>query len=187
MKKITRCRLIPIVVVLGVVFLLNGEAVARHGGAHRWTAGPKTFKTVVTNPIAQQRNAQAWASIANGSVTVPIAPGRSALINTLFTAESRCTGSAGAWCSVRILIFGILGEPTQGDGSDFAFDSAATDFWEAHAATRHLCVRNARTVTAFVPVIVQWRSVGNALFRLDETQLDVQRADNCSPIDLTIQ
>jgi hypothetical protein len=52
---------------------------------------------------------------------------------------------------------------------------------------RHLCVRNARTTVVSIPVIVQWRSVGNATHRLDDYSLDVQRADNCSPVDITIQ
>jgi hypothetical protein len=189
---VTRFRLpfflLTFAMVSGVLFA--GEALARHGGAHRYTGGVITFKVAITNPLATSRTDQTWATIPAGSAAVAIGPGRTALINARFFAESRCTGQAGSWCSVRILMFGIPAEPNQADGSDYAFDSAAADFWEGHAMERHFCIRNASTTeTRVVPVVVQWRSAGPgvATFRLDETSLTVERSDGCSPVELTVQ
>jgi hypothetical protein len=186
---LTRYQLVPFAVVLALGFglMLTGEVLGGHGGVHRWIAGTKTFKAAVTSPLAVVRNDQLWAAVPSATVTVPLLPGRSHLINAAFAAESQCTGTAGTWCSLRILVGTTIAEPNQVDGSDFSFNAAATDNWESHAMIRHLCVRNARTTVVSIPVIVQWRSVGNATHRLDDYSVDVQRADNCSPVDITIQ
>jgi hypothetical protein len=196
MKILTRCRLVPLVVAFILVsgVLLTGEAVAGHGGVHRHTGGFISFKQTATNPQFQTIGPlQFFVAVPFMTASVPIGPNRTALINARFFAESQCTGpSAGAWCSIRILIAGIPGEPNQGDGSDYAFDSVHNpqDFSEGHALERHLCVRNLNTTTTrFATVIVQRRVVGPAgtSFRLDEMSLTAERSDNCAPVDLTIQ
>jgi hypothetical protein len=188
MKTRVMSRSVPIAVVLAMVLLLGGEALARHGGAHRFTGAVIGYKQAVTTPIAASTQSQAFVAIPTMSLVVPVFPGRRALINARFHAESQCTGpTLGSWCSVRILIAGVPGEPNQGDGSDFAFDAVSTpaveqDFWEGHAIERHLCVRNNRAATVLVTVVAQWRTVGAAgtTFRLDERTLAAERSENCS-------
>jgi hypothetical protein len=194
MKALKSFRLVTILVVLGMAlgFLLSGEALARHGSTiHRYQGGLISFKSAVTLSSAVSTTSTVFGTVPVGSTSVPIGPGRSALINVRYHAETRCTGPAGTWCSLRILIGGVPGEPHQPgtDGGDYAFDSSATDFFEGHAMERHMCVRNANTTsTRFVSVIAQWRvSAPGVTFRLDETSLVAERSDTCGPVELVIQ
>jgi hypothetical protein len=145
----------------------------------------------MTDDVAKQTNVATFINVPNALCTILIPPLRTALINARFHAESQCTGGgAFGYCSVRILIGGVPGEPHQPvDGSDFAFDSTDSGdelngSWEAHAMERHRCMRNPSTTSSLVvPVLVQWRVVGaGVLFRLDETSLAVERSDNCAPV-----
>ena len=77
---------------------------------------------------------------ANAVVTVPGETTR--LVTARFTGESRCAGTAGRWCSVRIVAThvttGVSTELNPVAGIDFAFDSVATDLWESNAIERSI-------------------------------------------------
>ena len=91
---------------------------------------------------------------------------------TTFSAESACTGSAGDWCSVQILVDGIPMIPDV--GTNFAFDSAndgaeTISSWESHSMQR---------MGFDVPpgehiVTVQIRTTAGATFQLDDWLLTV--------------
>jgi hypothetical protein len=173
------------------VFLIAVAASSTTGEVRRIIGGPITYKCVMTDDVAKVTIAAGFIPVPNAVCTVPILPGRTALINARFHAESACFGgAAGGWCSTRILIGGVPGEPNEpGASFDFAFDSTdsgdeTVTSWEARAMERHRCVRNPSLVTTLiVPVQVQWRVVGAGVnFRLDETSLAVERSDNCTPV-----
>lgn len=91
---------------------------------------------------------------------------------TTFSAESACTGSAGDWCSVQILVDGIAMIPDV--GTNFAFDSTndgadTINSWESHSMQRF--------VSGVAPgehvVKVQIRTTPGATFQLDDWLLTV--------------
>ena len=98
-----------------------------------------------------------------------------ALIVATFSAESNCTGAAGSWCAVRILIGGVEGEPAS--NTDFAFDSTGDD-WESHSVTRSRIV-GPGTHTIQVQAA---RVSGATALMLDDWHLTVMRSDiNANP------
>jgi hypothetical protein len=102
------------------------------------------------------------------------------MVNVQFDAESACSGGTGVnYCSVRILIDGIEGNPQS--GKDFAFDSINNGAespvsWEGHSMARGRCIQNTSTTALSVGVAVQ-RAVTNSAttFWLDDWELDVYR------------
>lgn len=89
-----------------------------------------------------------------------------------FSAESACTGGAGDWCTVQILLDGVPMTPDV--GTNFAFDSTndgseTTSSWEAHSIQRF---------SNGVPpgehaVSAQIRTTAGATFQLDDWLLTV--------------
>ena len=155
------------------------------------TAGAKTFKRVQTSNGAITTASTTPQALTVGSV--PVGPGRTALINVKWAGETACFagGFESNWCYMRVLIGNAEGHPQT--GIDFAIDStesgtARSTDWEGHVIERHRCVRNASTSTVNVPVVVQWGVTnfggGSApVFRVDDWSLDMERADNCSPLN----
>jgi hypothetical protein len=166
-----------------------------------FTGGPITFKRAVTDTLYRTTSSTKWIPLpgANpaGGATVPVAPGKSALINVRFTAESRChelnaVANEINWCEVRVLIGGVEGEPADtGAISPYAFDAtdsgtATFGDYEGHALERHRCYKNTGTTTVFLPVQVQWRvtnfntTSGIPEFWLDDWSLAIERSDECT-------
>jgi len=210
-------RLVVMAVPLGLLLMLSGsisaqsdddpqaaieaavaaEDPANHVAGHVLLAGgPITYKRVVTYRLPQTTSSTTFVDLPNSANLIAIAPGRSALINARFHAESRCNEVGGAgeqnWCEVRIMIGGVEGYPQSSIGADnFSFDSTddgteTVASWEGHALERHRCVRNGGTTTLVVPVTIQWRVTnfgGDAdlpNFWLDDFSFVAERADGCA-------
>lgn len=112
-------------------------------------------------------NVAAFTNLPGALISVTVPAGTSRLITARFTAESRCTGVAGRWCSVRVVVFtpagGII-ELNPQSGIDYAFDSVAADNWEGHALERSI-----RLPAGTYRVVVQRAvSVAGTLLRLDD-------------------
>jgi hypothetical protein len=166
-----------------------------------YTGGAHTYKRVVTDTNVQTTSATEFKDLEGagpkGGAVVPVGPGRTALINVRFTAESRCNEDGGAgevnWCEAKILIGGQNAEPNDEDFSDpYAFDAtddgtATFGDYEGHAMERHVCVKNVTNHTLKVPVQVQWRVTNHGndsdapQFWLDDWSLAIERADRCAP------
>jgi hypothetical protein len=105
------------------------------------------------------------------SVTVPA--GATRLVTARFTAESQCTGVAGRWCSVRVVVFTPSGgtvELNPQSGIDYAFDSASNDNFEGNALERSI-----RLPAGTYRVVVQRAvSVAGTGFRLDDWHFRVE-------------
>ncbi|WP_043625045.1 hypothetical protein [Nonomuraea candida] len=79
-----------------------------------------------------------WGNIPTASVNVTVPAGTTRFLDARFTAESVCAGSAGAWCSVRIVVVNSAGTTTELNpvaGTDYRFDSP-DGAEEAHALER---------------------------------------------------
>ncbi len=128
-------------------------------------------------------------------MTIP--PGQRALVKAQYDAESQCieADTDGNWCSIRIGIGGVEGNPAS--GIDFAFDSTnrgrdLEGSWEGHSMTRVRCIVNTTGSTLTVIVVVQaavFNTGGDATrpsFRLDDWELDIYRTSGvlCSPEDV---
>jgi hypothetical protein len=85
-----------------------------------------------------------YSPIAGAGAGVIVPAGAFANIRATFDGESKCTGSAGSWCTVRLMISqdgGAYTEMTPAVGADFGFDApgnadGAADDWESHGVTR---------------------------------------------------
>jgi hypothetical protein len=155
------------------------------------TAGAKTFKRVQTSNAPTTTSSTTGITLTVASV--PVAAGRTALINVKWAGETSCAGGGaeGNWCWMRVTVGGVEAHPQA--GTEFAIDStdggtARSDDWEGHLIERHRCVRNGSTSTVNIPVTVLMgvtnRGGGTApTFRADDWALDIQRADNCSPLN----
>jgi hypothetical protein len=116
----------------------------------------------------------AFAPLPGAIIGVAVPAGATRLLTARFTAESRCTGAANAWCSARVmvkLVNGAAQEMQPVAGLDFAFDSVGSDGLEGHAMTRHL-----RVPAGQYNVYVE-RATTNAAttFRLDDWDFEVNQ------------
>lgn len=137
---------------------------------------------IVRETSATFSNAVAFNNVPGAAVPVSVPAGSSRLIMARFSAESACSGGAGAqYCSVRIVAVnvanGAVTELSPQSGIDFAFDStdSATETsasWESHSMDR-----SERLDVGQYRVSVQ-RAVTNAAvtFWLDDYSLTVETA-----------
>ena len=137
---------------------------------------------IVRETSATFSNAVAFNNVPGAAVSVSVPAGSTRLIMARFSAESSCSGGAGAqYCSVRIVAVnvdnGAVTELSPQSGLDFAFDStdlASETFasWEGHSMDR-----SERLDAGNYRIVVQ-RAVTNAAvtFRLDDYSLTVEQA-----------
>jgi hypothetical protein len=154
-------------------------------------AGPINGVSVITQTAPFATNAIAFVPLPGAVGSMAISPGQRALIKVQLDAETQCTEADidANWCSVRILIGGIEGNPAS--GIDFAFDSTnrgrdLPGSWQAGGMTRVRCIANTTGSTINVPVMVQVAvtnvpaDASRPVFRLDDWELDIYRAQPCS-------
>jgi hypothetical protein len=122
-----------------------------------------------------QTSSTTFVDLPGASATVTVPSGQSSLVIASFTAETEyaLTGGTG-YCTVRILVGGIEGNPAA--GNDFWFDAfgstGTTDRSEGHAMTRSRGPLGPGTYPVQVQVAV---TAGNTSFILDDWHLTVQR------------
>ena len=132
---------------------------------------------------AQQTSSTSFVNIPNTQVGV-VVPTRDRLIMARFSAESACWGSAGGWCSIRIVAqnnaTGAITELQPASGTDFAFDSPnqgreTVASWESHSMDRSI-----RLAAGSYTIRAEWAFVGGSPglsnFRIDDYSLTVERA-----------
>jgi hypothetical protein len=159
------------------------------------TSGAHYFKRAITSTKPRITSSENFIPLLGAETTIVIPPGKSAMVNVAFTAESSCTeinSSAGNWCEVRIIVDGIEAAPAASTfpPDTYAFDSTDSgdenlSSWESHAMDRHKCIDNSRGhVAKTVPINVDWKVTnfdgGNApYFWLDDWSLTVELANTC--------
>ncbi len=191
MHRTRKGRLLLVLAVALVAATAVAVAKSQSGSAapqttHKLIGGLVTQLQVLTNDSAATIGSTSYVTIPGGVTFVPVPPSSRALIKAQFDAESACygDGSAGHWCSIRILIGGIEGSPQS--GLDFAFDSTnagreTATSWESHSMTRARCFVDTSGSTVNVPVVVQAAVPGSGVFfRLDDWELDTYRTNVCS-------
>jgi hypothetical protein len=112
--------------------------------------------------------------VPGASTTIRVPSGHKGLILARFSAESLCDGgTAGNWCSLRILVGGVEAQPAAGLNFAFDTDVASDDIWEGHSMDR------SRVVGAGLKTVkVQWAVTDAATtFRLDDWSLTVERSN----------
>jgi hypothetical protein len=146
------------------------------------SGGPIERVQIARQTSATLSNAVAFNDVPGAALPVSVPAGSTRLIMARFSAESSCSGGAGAQhCSVRIVAVnvanGAVTELSPQSGIDFAFDStdlASETFasWEGHSMDR-----SDRLDAGDYRLKVQ-RAVTNAAvtFRLDDHSLTVETA-----------
>ncbi len=112
-----------------------------------------------------------WTDVPGASLPFSVPAGTSRMIQTTFTAESKCDGAG--WCSARVVIARasdgvILAELRPIVGTDYAFD-APGDTYEGHGLNRTSYYWGAGNYT----VKVQAARVGASGFRIDDWNFGV--------------
>lgn len=162
-------------------------------GIQTFTAGAHFYKRVVTNTNVQLTGSEKFEVLPGAETVIFVPPQTIALVNVGFSAETRCTGSAGVqdWCELSVTVGGAEASPMASTfGSDtFAVDAtdsgnATMGNWRAHAFSRHACVRNATDTPLAVTVAVNWKvtNFGGVppSFWVDDSALVVEMARGCS-------
>jgi hypothetical protein len=117
-------------------------------------------------PDGDSTTSTTYVNVPGGSQTITTAT--SGIVLARFSAESACRGTAGGWCSVRLLIDGQEMAPQV--GSDFAFDSPTPAGYASHSMDRSAVVQ-AGTHT----VSIQYEVVSGATsVRLDDWSLTLE-------------
>lgn len=109
----------------------------------------------------------AWGNIPTASVNITVPTGTTRFVDARFTAESVCVGTAGAWCSARIVVVNSAGTTTELQpvaGTDYKFDSP-DGAEEAHALERFSPSLGPGTYTVRVQAL---RISGISQFILDD-------------------
>lgn len=177
---------------LALASLLAAPAFAIDG-IQTFTGGAHFYKRVVTNTNVLLGSNEKFAVLPGAETVIFVPPQTVALVNVGFSAETRCTGSAGVqdWCELSVTVNGAEASPMASTfgGDTFAVDStdsgaASAGNWRAHAFTRHTCVRNTTDAPLAVTVAVNWKVTnfgGTApLFWVDDSALVVEMARGCS-------
>jgi hypothetical protein len=162
------------------------------------TSGAHYFKRAITSTKPRITSSEKFIPLPGATTNITIPPGKAALVNVAFTAESACSepGSpAPDWCEVRIMVDGVEAAPA---ASTFAPDTYAFDStdrgsesnasWESHALDRHKCVYNKSDTAKVVPINVDWKVTnfdgGTApSFWLDDWSLTVELANGCRKVN----
>jgi hypothetical protein len=123
---------------------------------------------VQTKTTALTTNSTGYTQLTAGNIQIP--SGQTGFLKATLSGESACSGSAGAWCTLRVRVNGVELSPIV--GTDFAFDSvgSGTDFWESHSIQRISNRLPAGTYT----VEVEWAVVGSASFVIDDWLFQVE-------------
>jgi hypothetical protein len=134
--------------------------------------GPITKVLVRTGSSATVTSSTSYVDLPSALRTLTVPAGQKALVTARFTAESNCTGTAGNWCTVRIMANAVQMNPAS--GTDFAFDTATgagnDEGWEGNAMERDI-VLSAGTYS----IKVQYAVIATpATFRLDDWHLTVE-------------
>ena len=120
-----------------------------------------------SSTTATTTSSTSYVDLPGSTETVVVPQGQTGRIVATFTAESRCTGGGAAdFCGVRVTVDGNELAPVA--GTDFAFDTNATDGLESHAIARISETLNAGNHS----VRVEYRTSSAATtFRLDDWML----------------
>lgn len=171
-----------------------------HAGVVSFTSGTTFYKRVVSNDTPLTTTSTSFVGLPSANTTIFVPPGATVLVGSTFDAESRCSGGGqqSAWCELRIMIDGVEGHPQSSTSTGtLAFDSTdagteSANSWEAHAMSRHLCVRNTTSQPKAVRVEVQWK-ISNFFagsdpapeFWIDDSTLAVTMSTGCTQQNTT--
>lgn len=153
-----------LITVAALATALTGIGAGAAVAAITFKSGTSVTRvTVLTQDTAATYSSTGWTTVASSSVFA----GANSIVLARFTAESACYGTAGWWCSIRILIDGVQADPAV--GTDFAFDFVQTaSSWESHSVERVRTV----TFTGTHSVVVQAaQPVAGITNRLDDYTL----------------
>lgn len=91
-------------------------------------------------------------------------------IQVRVTGESNC--SASSWCTMEILVDGVLTNPKS--GSDFAFDSPGGNLWTSNAMQGTSDVIHGTGAPRPVVVDVEWAVVGGGSWTMDDWNVSAE-------------
>ena len=176
-----RVALIVALVTSTVTATLWVQGALAGPGHGRGAGSPTTTRTgkgvtqvrVVRNGIGIGTSSTSFSTVDDAITTVTVPDGTRALLLIEFSAESYCNGTApGDWCALQITVDGVEANPSE--GTEFAFDSPATDdeSWESNSVQRSTDILDPGTYTVRVRFAVTDPAL---LFYLDDWHLTVMR------------
>lgn len=129
--------------------IVGGIAIASHNSGHVLLTGKSLVGTrIVTQEKFSQHSTAghtAWTSLPGSGRSVSVPSGSQRLLVATLTAETRCTGAAGTWCSARVVARRKSGSTTKYEfypksiqPDSFALDTAtgSDDQFESHGVKR---------------------------------------------------
>jgi hypothetical protein len=130
-----------------------------------------TATVVQTKAGTLTTSSGSYTNLTSASITIPT--GQSGYVLATLSGESRCTGTVGAWCTVRMFLVHPFWGPFEMHpevGNNFAFDSVAgsDDRWESHSMQRISDEILSNQGMETMQVDVEWAVYGNATFALDD-------------------
>jgi len=160
-----------VTVAMALTALLISASVG-FAALNLYKTGKVNIIQAVTETVPFSTTSSTWVDLPNASLQVGVGSGKQKYFIATFSGESSCVGASG-WCSVRILVNGVEMEPSV--GSNFAFDSTATDNvdqWESHSMQRVMGpVGSGQHI-----VKVQMLQTSSASFRMDDWTFTVIKA-----------
>ena len=171
-------RLITIAALATVAAALTGMA-ARSALAGSVTTVTKTAGAVVnvkalgSTGSTTVLGSSGWKDVPGSATAIAVPAGHKMLVNTRFTAESACFGSASI-CPVQVLIGGVAAGPANGSNVDFDSSEGGTESsasWESHSIDRSLILG-----PGTYPVKVQMLAFAGATFQIEGWTLTVTKA-----------
>lgn len=121
------------------------QTIGALGAGSIVNSGAVTAVSVATDAPNQTTTSTTYVDMPGmqTTITVPSTYAKGGLIMARFSAESGCygAGTAGNWCTARILVDGVEASP--GDGTDYAFDTStgtSSINWGGHSMDRSIHV-----------------------------------------------
>jgi hypothetical protein len=157
------------VILLGTVFFAGRAVSQTNNHQLKITANQGAKRLMVQESTAAITNSStAFTNFTADTITIPAAG--QFRVQVSVTGESEC--QATSWCSMEILVDGVLTNPKS--GSDFAFDSPGGNLWTSNAMQGTSDLIQGTGTARSVVVDVEWAVVGGGTWRMDDWNVSAE-------------
>src|SRR5205814_482584 len=148
-------RLASLVGVIGLAIALTLIVQVALGASATDVGKTLTSVKFLSDTSVQTTSSTSFVNLPGAATSMTVPSNTKALIIVRFSAQSLCSGDAGTWCSVRVLVGGVEADPAK--GLIFHFDAADPQAGFGFAAASHAIEREAGPLgPGTYPVTVQY-------------------------------